>query len=442
VNRLIKTMLTILAILLGLWLLLEIGMRWYVESPLTTDFYSSAPREGLLPRQSETGVKTVSGSSWVHLGWVADPDAETYRIEKFVDSAWSEIGRAEYGSFLVRDSGGQFRVWRMPKNGSQPQILGEAVADITGSPSPVFVPRIAGEWQTLFRPEKSGHYINDHTVYEDGKGNWRLIGITSKTDGDYNQEKYFAVGMSADFPPASGMTEAEPIADFGELAWAPHVIRAAEKYHIFWSPHKLHQMESQDGILWKNHAVTMPAPFHKFFRDGMVLQVAENQWLLYATARGRYYSQVDIYQSFDLRAWQYIRTALSSGWGSERNSPFSSMESPFVVDHQGHYYLSLTYNNDSFFWPGILLLFRVWPNPASYNETLVFHSDNPYDFGVYRGRDHSPTLLTELETHGPEFVYNPDTDSWYITTAGWPWVATLTSGEVAVAPLAWHKKPE
>ena len=94
VNRLIKTMLTILAILLGLWLLLEIGMRWYVESPLTTDFYSSAPRQGLLPRQSETGVKTVSGPGWIHLGWIADPDAETYRIEKLVDGAWSEIARA------------------------------------------------------------------------------------------------------------------------------------------------------------------------------------------------------------------------------------------------------------------------------------------------------------------------------------------------------------
>ena len=77
-------------------------------------------------------------------------------------------------------------------------------------------------------------------------------------------------------------------------------------------------------------------------------------------------------------------------------------------------------------------------------QTLDFFTpvvDNPYDFGTYRGRNNSPTLLTELETHAPEFVYNPDTDSWYITTAGWQWVATLTSGEVAVAPLEWQKNP-
>jgi hypothetical protein len=69
---------------------------------------------------------------------------------------------------------------------------------------------------------------------------------------------------------------------------------------------------------------------------------------------------------------------------------------------------------------------------------LVFHSDNPYDFGVYRGRDNSPTLLTQLETHAPEFVYVPNTKKWYITTAGWPYVASLTSGEVAFAPLEWE----
>jgi len=53
----------------------------------------------------------------------------------------------------------------------------------------------------------------------------------------------------------------------------------------------------------------------------------------------------------------------------------------------------------------------------------------------------TPTLLTQLEAHAPEFIYNPDADAWYITTAGWPWVATLTSGEVAVVPLKWEPLP-
>ena len=46
-------------------------------------------------------------------------------------------------------------------------------------------------------------------------------------------------------------------------------------------------------------------------------------------------------------------------------------------------------------------------------------------------------MLTMVEAHAPEWVYVAEKDQWYITTAGWPWVSTLTSGEVAVAPLEW-----
>ncbi len=109
-----------------------------------------------------------------------------------------------------------------------------------------------------------------------------------------------------------------------------------------------------------------------------------------------------------------------------------------MIPFRGRYYLALTYNNDSFFWPGVLLRFRKWWNAASYNETLIFDSADPYDFGVYRGRGNSPTLLKRLEAHAPEFVHHPERDAWYVTTAGWPWVATLTAGEVAVAPLVWE----
>lgn len=440
-KRVLKRIGIILGILLLLPVVLEIGVRVYVEAPLKTDFYGSISRAAVAGLQAQVGLQTVSGPGWVHLGWIADPEKETYRIEIKDTQGWREIGQTRFGSFLHRGLGGSYRVWRVPKDRTEPVLLGEVTVRPTFEPSPVFVPRLSGAWQKLFQPQQSGSYINDHTIYQDAQGNWRLIGITSLTDGDFNQEKYFAVGVSPDFPPAQGMKEEAPIADFGELAWAPHVITSEGQYYLFWSPHKLHQMTSSDGIVWENHQVTLTAPYHKFFRDGMVLQVAPKQWLLYTTARGWYFSQIDVYQSFDLTYWQYIRTALRSSWGSERNSPFASMESPFVVRYQNHYYLSLTYNNDSFFLHGILMMFKIWLNRPSYNDTLVFHADNPYDFGVYRGVMRSPTLLTRLEAHAPEWVYNPANGQWYLTTAGWPWVATLTSGEVAVAPLEWVKKP-
>jgi hypothetical protein len=371
--------------LAGLWLVSELLVRWTLGRRLPADFYGSISRDAARQRQAEHGIRVATGPGWVHLGWIADPDRERYCVEKRVGSQWHPHGRAHLGSYLIRDGGGVFRVRALARRADDSRILGEVRVEPGAGDAPVFTPRIAGPWRPLFRPQKHGYYVNDHTLYPDRRGDWRLVGITHRSEGSFNEEKYFAVGVSKEFPPSGEMREAEPVADFGELAWAPHVIRHEETYHMFWSPHRLHQMSSRDGITWEDHRITLRAPYHKFFRDPMVFQVADGQWLLYTTARGRYYSRVDLYQSFDLKEWQYIRSALRTGWGSERNSPFASTESPTVVHYRGRYYLASTYNNDSFFWPGLLLLLRRWPKRASYNDTLVFHSGDPYDFGVYRG---------------------------------------------------------
>ena len=155
----------------------------------------------------------------------------------------------------------------------------------------------------------------------------------------------------------------------------------------------------------------------------------------------RWFSRVDAYQSFDLERWQYIGPALRFRPGSERNSAFASTETPSVTCVEGRWYLAFTCNNGSRFWSPLFLLLRRWPDPPSYNDTLVLHADNPYGFGDYRGRRRTPAFVTTLETHAPRLYRHPETGAWWITTAGWPWAATLTSGEVAVAPLAWDDDP-
>jgi hypothetical protein len=45
--------------------------------------------------------------------------------------------------------------------------------------------------------------------------------------------------------------------------------------------------------------------------------------------------------------------------------------------------------------------------------------------------------LARIEAHAPRLVRHPENGAWWITTAGWPWAASLTQGEVAVAPLRW-----
>ena len=441
-NRWLKIAVITVTVLLGVWLVCEVGLRIYVESPLKTGFYSSLAQQDVPARQKEIGVKSAAGPGWVHLGWIADPDKETYRVEQKRGDRWEIIDQPAFGSSLVHQGGGLFRVSAVPKDGSAARLIGEVEEPMRKIVPPrSYKPVIGGAWQLLFRPKTYGNYINDHCIYRDAKGDWRLAGITDKSQGNYDNEKYFAVGVSSDFPPIIGMTEADPVADFRELAWAPDVISENGTYYMFWSPHRLERMVSADGITWGAKETVMLAPYHKFFRDGMVMKAAPGQWLLYTTARDGFFSQVDVYQSFNLREWQYIRTALRSGWGSERNSPFASMESPYVISYKGRYYLSLTYNNDTFFWNGVLLPMKVWLDRPSYNDTLIFGSDSPYDFGVYSGAGGSPTLVTRLAAHAPEYVYVPEKDGWYITTCGWPWVSTLTSGEAAVAPLRWDLLP-
>jgi hypothetical protein len=436
-----------------LWLALEGLVRWWIERPLPRDFHGSIGRDEVRRRQAEVGVRVASGVGWLHLGWIADPDRERYLVERRDGSAWRQVGETRTGSFLTRAPGlARFRVLAVPRgrSGGEPRLVGEIeAAPGAGLSPPLCAPRIAGPWRTLFRPTQHGDYVNDHCIYRDAEGRWRLVGITGRGGGDFASERWFATAVSEELPPSEAeggqMREGPPLADFGELAWAPCVLHETEAppagWHLFWSPHRLHQMRSRDGVHWETHRVTLEAPAHRFFRDPMVLAVVPGQWLLYTTARGRYFSRVDVYQSFDLARWQYIRGALRTGWGSERNSPFASTESPTVARHRGRWYLALTYNNDSFFWPGILLLLRIWPGRASYNDTLVLHADNPYDFGCYRGRRRTENLVARLEAHAPELVHHPERDDWHVTTAGWPWVASLTSGEVAIAPLEWDEVP-
>jgi hypothetical protein len=431
------------------WLACELAMRWWIASPLATGFYGSIRREEVRAHQERHGVRAARGPGWIHLAWIADPDRERYVIEHRdpraggADGDWRARGRTRLGSFLVEGRGGEFRVRALTRSrqaGAGDRVLGQVSVEPEPGPAPpVLRPEIAGPWRLLFRPRLHGRYVNDHTIFRDAHGRWRLLGITSHSNGDFAAERWLAAASSDAFPPPAPETMAEeaPVADLGELAWAPHVVEAAGRWHLFWSPHRLHQMSSPDGVRWQDPTVTLDPPRHRFFRDAMVLEVAPGQWLLYATGRGRYYSRVDCYQSFDLEHWQYIGPALRTGLGCERASPFASTESPTVVRHEGRYYLALTYNNDSFFWPGLLLLLRRWPGRASYNDTRVFHSSNPYDFGSYRGPRRPSREVARLRAHAAELLRHPETGAWWITTAGWPWVATLTSGEVAVAPLRW-----
>ena len=451
-----------------LWLVAAVAITWTALPSLRTDFYSSIPRDQIEVFQRSVALKTAAGADWIHAGWIADPEREIYRVWlRSGDDAWRLVETARYGSALLRDlhagSDCEVRVEAVREGASRE--IGTAIVRTTAAGSGVLEkPVIAGPWRELFRPSKAGDYVNDHTVFRDASGRWRLLGITGPGRGDYGAEVRLAQGRAPDMAAAvgaetsadaaaaarplgfgellasGGMVEDEAVADFHQPAWAPHVIGdAGGLFHLFWSPHRLAHAVSLDGAHWYRRADAIARPSGWFFRDTMVFEAAPGQWLLYATSRGWWYSAVDLYQSFDLDHWQIIGTAWQSARGSERNALVSSAESPFVVQRKGRYYLSITYNNETGITAPLALALGHWTGGAdAYNDTLIFASTDPYDFGQWRGRGHDSQLVGEIQAHAAEFVHDGSDDSWYATTCGWPLAATLTSGEVAAAALRWE----
>ena len=426
-------------VLLFIWILLEVITRLIAEKEIKTDFYGSISREDVQSLQEAFGLRVVRGHGWFHLGWIADPEKEYYLVQKRnSDGEWVALEKLIYGSCLSTGSPGDYRVLSVSKDTNQEKSLGEVTItfETRQSDKPKLeIPVIDGAWQYLFKPSEAGKYLNDHCLYKDSHGNWRIMGITSHSEGDYQLEHQFAVGAGNSFPPKENFREETPIPRSATLAWAPFVIREENEYHLFWSPHQLHHSTSRDGITWGSEEIVMEKPFHKFFRDAMIYKIAPGQWLMYATGRGLWFSRIDLYQSFDLVHWQYIRPALSSTWGSEKNFITGSMESPYVIHRDDQYYLSITYNNESFFLSAILLQIKIFLNRKGYNNTLIFRSRSPYDFGVYQGKSRTASLASQLECHAP--IYIKAEGEWYITTCGWPFAATLTNGEAAYAKMKW-----
>ena len=431
-------------ILFLIWFLLEVIIRLIAENGIKTDFYGSISREEVQSLQEAFGLKVVQGDGWFHLGWIADPERECYLVQKRnSEGVWGTLEKRIYGSWQSNEGSGDYRVLSVSKGPNQEKSLGEVTITFEARQSDkpkLEIPVIDGEWQYLFKPSEAGKYLNDHCLYKDSHGNWRIMGITSHSKGDYQLEHQFAVGVGRSFPPKEIFHEDKPTPMSVSLAWAPFVVKEENEYHLFWSPHQLHHSTSKDGVTWAKDEIVMEKPFHKFFRDGMIVKIARGQWLMYASGRGRWFSRIDLYQSFDLVHWQYIRPALSSTWGSEKNFVTGSMESAFLFQHNDQYYLSITYNNESFFLSAIFLQIKVFFNRKDYNNTLIFRSRSPYDFGVYRGKKRTDSLASKLTCHAP--VYVNLEGEWFITTCGWPFAATLTDGEAAYAKLKWETEYE
>ena len=280
-------------------------------------------------------------------------------------------------------------------------------------------PVISGEWKVLFQPIKNGNYVNDHTIVKGSDGNWHLYGITS-FEGKPNFERYFVhgVGECLDTP----FREVGRSIDTGTLAWAPCVIEHGENYFMFYGPSPTSLAVSFDMYEWFGTNVTLKnEPLMGAHRDHFVLKTGENDYLMYVVGVHKKRGAVSCFSSHDLLNWNFEGFALTSGEKAPLNPAWGAMESPYVVKKDGLYYLFITYTDSS---------------RDTYNDTLVFCSEDPKSFGEYNGSSDGAIPVTKLYAHAPEII--EENGKYYITTCGWNTRPTPHKGAVSVAELDWE----
>jgi len=286
-----------------------------------------------------------------------------------------------------------------------------------------YKPAIAGEWRLLFKPEKTGNYVNDHSIVRSADGKWHLFGITSlgpKIDPEH--ERYFvhARGESLE----GEFEEKGKTIDHGTRAWAPGVVAANGRYYMYYGPAPTKLAVSNELYHWINNDVSLiGSPIDACHRDHMVVQLNDYTWAMYATGvRPGGYGCISVYVSNDMQQWRFVQYALTTSGAAPLRCAWGATESPFVVFHEGFYYLFMTYTDCS---------------DENYNDTLVFRSANPFDFGDYRGGDGGAQPVAKLFGHAPEAIRDPDTGKWWITTCGWRGKGAPHEGGVSIAPLEW-----
>lgn len=279
-------------------------------------------------------------------------------------------------------------------------------------------PQIVGEWKILFQPEKHGDYVNDHTVIKGSDGKWHLYGCTSFSGGPYN-ERYFAhgVGESLEQP----MKEAGRSIDKGTLAWAPCVIEKEGNYYMFYGPSPTQLAVSFDMQEWYGYPVALKnEPIMGAHRDHFVLKLADDKYIMYVAGIYQKKGAISAFSSNDLLHWEFEGFALTSGKEAPLNPGWGAMESPFVVQKDGWFYLLVTYNDCT---------------NETYCNTLVFASQDPLKFGEYNGGKGGAEVIATLHAHAPEVLL--ENGNYYITTCGWRSKPLPHKGVVSIAKLEW-----
>ncbi len=289
-------------------------------------------------------------------------------------------------------------------------------------------PQLGGDgWRALFTPTRTGAYVNDHCVIRGPKDRWHVFGITKETpEIDPHRERFFCHGSGPSLTSVA-WKEHGRVCDFGSRAWAPSVAFDGQRWVMLYGPDLLRAAICDDPRLESWHEAPcslVGAPTSAVMRDGMIFRLDDDSWLLYATGKRGRAGAVSVCVSENLLDWRFVRFALQTPESAPKQPPWAATESPFVFRHDGKFWLSITYTTSG-------------AGPRDYHDTRLFTSTDPFDFGSFGGGEGEGAA--RLEAHAPEYLVDPDTGQWYVTSAGWhgePF-GTVIPGSVAIRELDW-----
>lgn len=282
------------------------------------------------------------------------------------------------------------------------------------------IPKINSKWKLLFKPEKYGNYVNDHSIIQDNNGIWHLFGITS-IEGIPSCERYFVHASGGKKLFENNMKEINKVIDNGTCAWAPCVISSENKYYMYYGPSPTKLAVSINLDEWMGQEINVignpPLSCH---RDHFVMKLNDYTWIMYVSGIKDGYGAISCLVSNDLINWRFVQYSLTSTANAPLTPAWGAFESPYVIKFEDIYYMFVTYTDCSI---------------QNYQNTLVFASKNPYDFGNYNGDNHGDMVISELSVHAGEIIKTGQ--NYYITTCGWNQKNIPIEGAVAIAELEW-----
>ncbi len=275
------------------------------------------------------------------------------------------------------------------------------------------VPRLVGEaWTIAGNPDLGAlstekQQVVDFGLWPAADGTWQLWSCIRHTNEPGKTRLFHrwegAKLTDRDWTPKGVALRAEPA--LGEIAGgmqAPYVLRHDGRFWMFYGDWEhLCLATSADGKIFTRHrgangrpqlAFPNPRGFDDNTRDAMVLRIGD-RWHCYYTAhperRGAVYVRTSA--SPDFSAWSAERMVAARG--ATGDGPFTA-ECPFVVEPRpGHFYLFRTQTYGRF------------------AKTFVYHSRDPFDFGIDNDAGH---LVTTLPIAAPEIFQHEG--QWFMAT--------------------------